>query len=94
MLGYFLIKVEEKKASRQQPFSEVKDKVKNHFTSDKQKNAVEKKLKELKEKYHVKLHMEFLSEVPVSVGEKFDPTKDVDSAYMLQKIIKKALERP
>ena len=92
--GYFLIKVEEKKASRQLPFSEVKDKVKNHLTSDKQKNAVEKKIKELKEKYHAKLHLEFLSEVPASVGEKFDPTKDSDGVKMLQQIMKKALERP
>jgi peptidyl-prolyl cis-trans isomerase C len=92
--GYVLIKVEEKKVSRQLPFSEVKDKVKNHLTSDKQKNAVEKKIKELKEKYHVKLHPEFLSEVPVSVGEKFDPTKDPDSVKMLQEFLKKAIERP
>ena len=92
--GYFLIKVEEKKSSRQQPFSEVKDKVRSHLKSDKQKNAVEKKTEELKEKYHVKLHLEFLSEVPVSVGDKFDPTKDVDSVKMLQQVLKKALERP
>jgi len=92
--GYFLIKVEEKKASRQLPFSEVKDKVKNQLKSEKQKNVVEKKMKELKEKYHAKLHLEFLSEVPVSVGEKSDPTKDMDSVKMLQEVIKKALERP
>ena len=92
--GYFLIKVEEKKASRQQSFSEVKDKVKKQLTSDKQKNAVEKKIQELKEKYHVKLHLEFLSEVPVSAGEKLDPTKDSDSVKMLQEVLKKALERP
>ena len=92
--GYFLIKVEEKKPSRQLPFSEVKDKVKNQLKSEKQKNAVEKKTKEIKEKYHAKLHLEFLSEVPVPVGEKSDPTQDMDSVKMLQEVIKKALERP
>ena len=92
--GYFLIKVEEKKASRQLPFSEVKDKVKNQLKAEKQKNAVEKKTKELKEKYHAKLHLEFLSEVPVNVGEKSDPTKDIDSIKMLQEILKKTIERP
>jgi len=92
--GYFLIKIEEKKASRQLPFSEVKDRVKNQLKSDKQKNAVENKTKELKEKYQAKLHLEFLSEVPVPVGEEFGPTRDIDSVKMLQQIINKALERP
>ena len=92
--GYFLIKVEEKRVGKQLPFSEVKDRVRNQLRSDKQRMAVETKTKELKEKYQARLHLEFLSEVPVPVGEKSDPTRDMDSIQMLQQILKKAMERP
>lgn len=65
--GYYIIKVEDKRGSKQLSFSEVRNKIKQSLEAKKQKKQIEIKTRELEEKYQVKLHLEFLSEVKVSL---------------------------
>ena len=89
--GYKIIKVEDKRASRQLPFSEVKNQIKKRLEANKQKEQIERKMKELEEKYQVKLHSEFLSEVKVTVAK---GTSQEDMIQMLREHRKEAIERP
>lgn len=91
--GFFIIKVEDKRAARNVPFSKVRDKVQKRLKEEKRKEAVDKKTKELEEKYHVRMYTEFLSEVKVPVDQKIG-LQDIDSIKMLREVINKALERP
>ncbi|OAG27443.1 peptidylprolyl isomerase [Thermodesulfatator autotrophicus] len=58
--GFHIIKVEEKKMSKEKPFEEVKEKVKEEYLNQKQKEALERALKELKAKYKVKIYTDKL----------------------------------
>ncbi|MBE9569435.1 MAG: peptidyl-prolyl cis-trans isomerase, partial [Proteobacteria bacterium] len=87
--GHYIIKVEDKRNPGQPPFSEVKNQVKRGLEATKQKEAVDRKTKELEEKYQVRLHLEFLSEVKAPVTGKID-MQDMDSIKMLREVIKKA----
>lgn len=89
--GHYLMKVEDKRGPRQPPFSEVRNKIKQNLEAKKQKEQIERKTKELEEKYQVKLHSEFLSEVKVTVAEE---TSQEDMIQMLREAIQKAIERP
>ena len=89
--GYKIIKVEDKRASRQLPFSEVKNQIKKRLEANKQKEQLEKKMEELEKKYRVKLHSEFLSEVKVTVAEE---TGQEGMIQMLREYMKEAIERP
>ncbi len=91
--GYYIVKVEDKRASRHVPFLEVKDQVKKRLEATKLKDAIDRKRKELEERYQVRLHLEFLSEVKVPVIEKID-LQNNDSIQMLREVINKAIERP
>ncbi len=86
--GYNILQVEDKRASRQMPFSDVKDRVKKNLVITKQKEAIDKKKKELEERYQVKLNPEFLSEIRITVTE-----NDIgNSIIKVPEIIKEALE--
>ena len=89
--GHYIMKVEDKRGPRQRPFSEVRNKIKQNLEARKQKEQIERKTKELEEKYQVKLHSEFLSEVKVTVAEE---TSQEDMIQMLREAIQKAIERP
>jgi parvulin-like peptidyl-prolyl isomerase len=91
--GYMIIKIEDKRAARQAPFSEVKNKIKKELHTKKQKEAVKNKTQELKERYNVKLHLDFLSEVKVPEAKKNIMT-DAGSAQELQEYLKRILGRP
>lgn len=85
--GHYIIKVEDKRSRRKQPFSEVRNKIKQNLEAKKQKEQLERKTRELEEKYDVKLHSEFLSKVMVSTT---GGTGQEDFMRILQEVI----ERP
>ncbi|WP_022852676.1 peptidylprolyl isomerase [Thermodesulfatator atlanticus] len=58
--GFHIIQVEEHKKARQKSFEEVKEKVKEEYLTQKQQEALEKALSELKKKYKTKLNLENL----------------------------------
>jgi parvulin-like peptidyl-prolyl isomerase len=91
--GYIIIKIKDKRAARQVPFSTVKNKIKKQLYAKRQKEAVNKKTQELKEKYRVKLHLDFLSELKVPEAEK-SIMNDVGGLQELQDYFKKMMERP
>ena len=64
--GCYIIKVEDKRDPIQLAFSEVRSKIKQNLKARKQKEQMERKTRELEEKYQVKLHSEFLSKVRIS----------------------------
>lgn len=92
-IGYYIVKVEDKRGPGQLAFSEVRNRVRQKLVAKKRKEQIERKTKELEEKYRVKLRPEFLSEVQVPVTEKID-LQDIESIQKLQEVIKKAIERP
>jgi parvulin-like peptidyl-prolyl isomerase len=67
--GYFIIKVEDLRGPGVRPFSEVQDIIRQNLEGKAKKAQIQKKTEELEEKYHVKLNLEFLSEVKVPVSE-------------------------
>jgi len=91
--GYYIVKIEDKKAPKDMPFSEVEKQIKRRLATAKRKEAIERKTKELEEKYNVRLNLEFLSEVKIPEEDKID-LQDADSLQMLREVIKKAIERP
>ncbi|AEH44900.1 PpiC-type peptidyl-prolyl cis-trans isomerase [Thermodesulfatator indicus DSM 15286] len=58
--GFHIIQVEEKKVPKEKPFEEVKAKVKEEYINQKQKEALQQALKELKAKYKVKIYTDKL----------------------------------
>jgi peptidyl-prolyl cis-trans isomerase C len=86
-LGYYIIKVEDKRSPGELPFSEVRNKIKYSLEAGKQKEELERKIRELEEKYQVKIHSEFLSKVKVTVT---DRTGRED----IIQILREAIERP
>ncbi len=91
--GYYVIKVGDKSASRRIPFSEAKNQIEMSLKTKKQEDAVDEKKKELEEKYNVKLHLEFLTEIKVPVAEKLN-MQDIDNIQKLREVIKMAVDRP
>lgn len=84
--GYYIVKVENRKDSRQTPFSISKNNIKQVLRAKKQGEQIEAKVKALEEKYKVTLHSKFLSEIRV------DPAKG-GGPEDIMRIIKEALER-
>jgi peptidyl-prolyl cis-trans isomerase C len=85
--GSHLIKLEDKRSARQQSFSEVRNRIKQRLQERKQKEIKEQKRRELEQRYGVRIHSEFLSEIKVHItGE----TGQRD----LIRVFQEMLERP
>jgi len=86
-LGYYLIKVVDKRGPIQQAFSEVRDKIMATLQGIKTKNYTDEKRQELREKYKARLHTAMLSEVKVRSTEKPDQESVI---RMLQQMLQKS----
>jgi parvulin-like peptidyl-prolyl isomerase len=79
--GYYIVKVEDKRRSRQLPFSDVMGNITKILKAKKQKDQTEKKSKELEKKYQVQLHPELLPKLKVFSADGGNPE---DTIQMIQ----------
>ncbi len=89
--GFYVLQVEDKKPREYIPYSEVEKEVGRNVKSERKKEAIERKARELEEKYQAKTHVEFLSELKVPVAEIKDPR---EALKMLQEVMNEAVEKP
>jgi hypothetical protein len=88
--GYFLIKVEDKRASERRPLSDVESLVRAKLERTRRKEALELRKKELLERYVGELHPEFLDAMNVNVTQE----ELTASLPKLNVILNSAIETP